>query len=479
MAELQKNAVVMEMCETDNRFTYKSSIDTALAEAQDELEHIDESLESLAALKPQCDKIDYALAASSGALCGIIDIFLVGAPLDSPLGNVTDKWFANRTCDFARLCGWKNKNNIGLKSAIDFLEDKFKIPYDQTHLGEAAKIVFGLDTKLNTFNHHFASLGHHPSLLGLVFSIYDQFNNRSHFILDGQLIQLMEADNKFKLQGTNFCSKLWCGFVNWLGHIMSDVSGSYSCKNRGTGIPSPLWDWINSVIVIKAKLHIPASQFDKDLNKMAMELFKNGFDARFQTTQTIPVLINELIVRLFYSIRRFLKYYKETKSADRTFYELWKYCKPFGNPTIGRMLTVAHGTFCLIDISDATIRAFVAGGGSFNPKVFLLRLNIAGVARFSISIFGETKRAIRYHRALNKANKANEEQKALVTDYIAGLNILKAKYNDAQYLSFVDDLSNNDYIIAFTKTSKLAELRGVPQEEILKSKADIDAYFQK
>ena len=35
-----------------------------------------------------------------------------------------------------------------------------------------------------------------------------------------------------------------------------------------------------------------------------------------------------------------------------------------------RMLTVAHGTFCLVDIGDATIRGFATGGGYFNTAEF-------------------------------------------------------------------------------------------------------------
>ena len=64
--------------------------------------------------------------------------------------------------------------------------------------------------------------------------------------------KLEEAKNKFKLEGRSFLSKLFCGIFNWLGHLISDVSGSYGsvCKgNRGMGIPSPLWTWINDIIV--------------------------------------------------------------------------------------------------------------------------------------------------------------------------------------------------------------------------------------
>ena len=47
-------------------------------------------------------------------------------------------------------------------------------------------------------------------------------------------------------------------------------------------------------------------------------------------------------------------------------------------------------------------------------------------------------------------------------------------------MTFVDDLQKSDmYISAFNKTVKLAELREVPEERILRSKSDIDKYFQR
>lgn len=77
-------------------------------------------------------------------------------------------------------------SDSSLSSAIKYLENKFKIPYDQTGAGDAARLVFDLNPR----NHHFKSLGHNPSLLGLFFSILDQFANTAHFISEGELISL-------------------------------------------------------------------------------------------------------------------------------------------------------------------------------------------------------------------------------------------------------------------------------------------------
>lgn len=226
---MTKKHIFLDLSIDDNEFGFSTSIADALVHAESELVVLNETVESIKELKPNCDKLDYILAASSGALCGVIDIFLVGKPGESPLGDITDKWFTDRTMDFAKLCHPDKKNFDSLESALRFLEKKFKVPYDQTGLGDAGRAIFDLNAK----NHHFKSLAHNPSLMGLFFSILDQFTNTSHFVTDGQLISLQQADEKWELQGGNIPSKLFCGFTNWFGHLVSDVSGSQSSAKAG------------------------------------------------------------------------------------------------------------------------------------------------------------------------------------------------------------------------------------------------------
>ena len=86
-------------------------------------------------------------------------------------------------------------------------------------------------------------------------------------------------------------------------------------------------------------------------NELALQLYKEGYDARFQTAQAIPVFINEMLVRLMYSVRRLIRYFANVKKEERSFKLLWKSCEPFSNATVKRMLTVAHKSE---DISDTT-----------------------------------------------------------------------------------------------------------------------------
>ena len=59
-----------------------------------------------------------------------------------------------------------------------------------------------------------------------------------------------------------------------------------------------------------------------------------------------------------------------------------------------------------------------------------------------------------------------------------GLKILSREYNDAELLTFIDDFVNSGaYEAAFLKSVKLAEMRKVPPDKILRNKKDIDNYF--
>lgn len=464
-----RTALILKM-NLEDEHGFASSIENAIETANCELARLDETIRSVDDLKPDCDKLDYALAASSGAICGLIDIFLVSKPGESPIGDVTDKWFENRVADFAKLNGWQGEST---KDPIKFLEEKYKVPYDQTGRG-VASCIFGLTPS----NHHFKSLGHNPTLLGLFFSILDQFQNRSHFVTEGQLIALNDADGTFELRGNSVPAKFFCGFANWLGHLISDMSGSSQSKGRGMGIPSPLWAWTNDIVAIRQVRGIPTSDFTKSANQLAQKIFEQGFDARFQAAQAIPVVVNEMAVRLLYALRRMVKYLVGTRDKARTFQEMWASCEPFGNSTVKRMLTVAHGTFCLLDLTDATARALATGAGTFETSEFLICFNIAGAGRFTISLYGEGKRTIALHSAKEQALFSLRE-KVIVEDYLNGLDRLARLYDDEDLVSFVDSFKTGDaYISAFEASARLAELRGVPDTRWLGNKAKIDAYFK-
>ena len=312
----------------------------------------------------KCDKYDYLAAVACGAIGGMVDIFFVGMPGESKLGDWTDQQVDNVVKSFAKKMGWKpnTQNADNAKSAIGFLERKFKVNYDQRKPGDVG----------NAFNiapgtHHMMSLAHSPDIVGLFFSILNQFTSTSSFIVDGKLITV--KSETFELQGGNFIMKIMCGIANWFGHLMSDVAGSSGAHGRGTGIVMPFYELFGF-----CKFgNFSTANGKKDLSQIAMDAFTNGYDFRFGLAQAIPLVITELSIRLIWGIRRRFQYKLPLKECIPT----------MQHADLRVMLMVGNGTLCVMDGIDAGLRA------KGNYLEFFMRLNLVAWFRFTMLVIKE------------------------------------------------------------------------------------------
>lgn len=324
----------------------------------------------------QCDKYDYMIAGTCGVIGGLIDILFVGMPGQSPLGNLTDDATDKAVQLFAKMNGWKGakEGKDPTSSAIGFLERTFKVNYDHRHSEDVDKLF-----KMRTQNHHIKSLGHSPDLCGLFFSLLDQFQNTATFvgIFDvfnaegvkvGESSKLIRINTKtFELQGTDLISKIYCGFINWLGHLFSDVAGSSGAATRGSGIPIPFYS------LLQFADFGSFGQHRQSFATLAVRVFEAGYDFRHGMALAIPVLITELLTRFMWSFKQKIYHQKA-----------WLDCIPNANvPELRRMLLVSHGTLCFMDGIDAAAKS--AG----EPIQFLLRTNLIGWARFSTLVLKE------------------------------------------------------------------------------------------
>lgn len=317
----------------------------------------------------ECDKYDYLVSVACGIIGGLVDIFLVGAPDDSVIGNWTDEQVDNAVKAFAvRLDkGKKLKagNEDDVSKAIEVLEDMFKVNYDQRHSGDV-NYLFTMSTK----NHRMMSLAHSPDVIGLFFSILNQFTSTSSFIANGQLITVNTDD--FKLYGGNFIAKIFCGIANWFGHIMSDVAGSSSSRGnsgRGSGVVIPFYELFGFCKF--GKFNVDDNK--KDLATIATHAFENGYDLRFGLATAVPVIITDLSIRLIWALRRHFQYGRPLKECIPT----------QKHADLRIMLLFGNGTLCVLDGIDAGIRS----GGNF--QIFFMRLNLIAWFRFVTLVLKE------------------------------------------------------------------------------------------
>lgn len=312
----------------------------------------------------QCDKYDYMIAGTCGLIGGMIDVLFVGAPGEGALTRFADGMTDKAVEQFASWNGWNGPKDGSnpTASAIGFLERKYKVNYDQRHGGDVGRLF-----PMSTTNHHLKNLAHSPDLVGLFFSLVAQFNSTAHFVDGGKLISI--DTETFELRGGNFVAKLFAGFVNWLGHLVSDMAGSSGASGRGSGIPIPFYALLQFIEVGEFGQH------RQTFAKVAVQVFEQGYDLRHGMALSIPVIVTELLTRMSWVLKQRFVHKRD-----------WKDCLPSGEkPELRRMLLIGHGSLCLVDGTDAALRS----GG--NLVLFMLRSNLIAWARFGTLALKELK----------------------------------------------------------------------------------------
>lgn len=384
-------------------------------------EKIDQLNNEINRLTNHADGIDYMVAVGSGVLSALIDLFWVGE-FNIKRGQ---EWSNEKVNEFvisiAKKDGFNPDDYPGpnkLKGAIKHLEDKYHIPSDGVwnsgHYG------------INGISHRLDDWAHHPSLLGLFFSVLTQFTHKAYFSNKyGENISISAPiylevkkngnEEKIMLIGNNIPSKFFCGVVNWFMHLVSDMAGSSKKPGTGMGIPGPI------MTLLKEFSAIPGIN-KTSLPKKIGEIFeKNRFDFRKELAvgyeigrQAIPVILNDALVRAFYFIRRLISELKEKKAIDKID---WNKTLPFNNRTIVRMLTIATSTFTIIDMADAVIRGALESGGNlaiFASK-FILRVNFVGLGRCVMAVGSDVKMGM-------TRNKLRNERIAILSEQLHLMN---------------------------------------------------------
>lgn len=408
----------------------------------------------------KADRTDYLLAITSGAIAGLIDSFFVGK-FSLELAN---EWGCDKTNKFvmsvASLKGYKGDE---LSGAIAFMERKFPIAADS----KTADFGGGLQHHLRDFSHHF-------SLCGLMCSIFTQFSSKVIGTDTNGKLLIVDLDDK-NLIGKNFAEKVLFGIIHWFFHMVSDMAGSKSTAGKGTGIPGPILSLIKEASVLPCfrDRKIGEEEFCVWVSKLfngtlLAKRDKNGkiieevrFDLRTEIgilqefgKQSVPVLINECLVRGMYFLRRLnvaineadINSVKDFENIDIS--ELL----PFNNRIIKRMVTVSSGTFLAVDSIDAAIKSAIKNKG-INPKTivdFAVNINYVGIGRFVIACKADgsiVAEDIREEKE-KKVEIENEFEKG-----VANLECLSLNYEQLRVLYSLEKLILEDDIYITEKYS--------------------------
>ena len=423
-------------------------------------------------LTNHADGLDYMVAVGSGVIAGVIDILYVE---DFSLEKANE-WGNEKTNNFViKIARQQGYNGDDLYGAVKFLEEKYPIVADK------ATNDFG-----GGLQHHLRDFSHHPTPVGLFFSLLTQFTHKVYGTdVAGifKIVELKEAD--LVLIGNNFPEKVTFGVINWFFHMVSDMAGSSSTVldgKTGTGLPGP----IGSLLKEMSALPIFKNMNDKGYKEFSVWVSKlfngtlfgehdeNGkivkslkFDLRTELgvalqlgQQAIPVVINECIVRGFYFIRRF---FMEIKSNEvHSMKELgnikWKNTLPFKNRTIIRMLTISIGTMTAVDLADAAIESAVKSGGVTNPAFvhnMIVKVNFVGVGRFAIAVGSDVSMGV-------KKGKAKKEHSKVMSQIICLSNV-KVYYKNVELLCEYSELHEREAEMHKTEADMWVEVKKTKQ----------------
>lgn len=393
-----------------------NDIEFRIQEKQDLIDELNIDIERLT---NHADGVDNMIAVASGLLTGLIDAFFVGefnfAELKADANKHVNKFIES----YARNQGYDG--NGRLKDIINFLEKKF--PVEQDNIWKATGIS---STKL----HHLEDIAHHPTPFGLLAAIIVTFlrlgifvdkKGNWHFetidtnpkqllkiwlpvIISGVLlwlIYLAKSKNPEKIEKLpKPLKKIVVALAaapavievllvahNWFGHLVSDVGGSKNTAGEGMGISGLFISLFKELAALSPLNETTLSKTVSDLySKDKIDMRAELAIVEYLGKQAIPVILNEIIVRTFYFVRRLIiekQQCKEWKDVN------WQNVIPINNRTINRMLTIASGTFVAVDTADAAIRSAIKNGCNVhNPKLyvdFVLRLNFVGIGRFAIA----------------------------------------------------------------------------------------------
>lgn len=441
----------------------------------------------------KCDKYDILIAVFCGGAAGLIDVFFVGDPLTSVFGKSVDKTadgLVKKAAHFfwnhdTRTSGKSRKCPQTLEQCISYLEQAFPVNYDARYASDLV-VEDGVLEGMRPLNHHLLSLAHSPDPIGLVFSIINQFMGYASFVDHGKIIHVVPKKTSGAIpymQGTNLPSMLFCGFVNWIGHLLSDIAGSSSTRvstktGRGAGIPIPFYELF---------LGCDFGNMDgMTVAETMIKVFEEGYDLRFGVTMAIPVVMEELMIRVIWMIRqKFIR--KKT----------WKESLPTSaHADLRIMLIVGNGTLCAIDGVDAAAHGLAEGGSVI---AFVCHLNLVGWARLAMLVIREL--VIRIGPVVNELlERFSNTVLGILTpaekERIAQFQVQMKAYEQhlwSLYCEFVqqvereyrqlyveidktfDDGKNSVYRAEHSE--KLAKLSGVADERIIKNRNQLDDLF--
>lgn len=381
------------------------------------------------------EKNDYVFAAAAGVVAGFIDVLFVGTIQKGKNAQGLQKKVDE---SFEKIVSWYSKqeqitelkrnerlatnpedkakintliNNIKenkvmsrtgelrnrtIKDDIKFLEKTHRVSYDAVRHSS----VSGMTPD----NHHLLSLAHDPSILGLIFGIVDQLTGKATFIDNsGKIVRQVTGNLNNELSG-NIIQKIIQAVSNWFGHLMSDVAGSSTSKGRGSGLPFPGASALQFLQF--GNFNLSPSKQNMTIAEVAEWMFKEGYDLRAFTTELIPVVIYETLIRMYWFWKQYIYFGKNIKES-----------LPIANSReLARLLLISSSSFSAVDVSHATIKS-KPGSSTFLAE-FIMTVNKPGLVDLGFRSYQNIRNEVLHRKKVKDVleNDIQNEYNRILSD---------------------------------------------------------------
>lgn len=259
----------------------KMGVDTKNNSVEEDIQDINAMIDSVLFTeedKTTADKAldlnnsDLVIACLAGGLAVIVDFIIVKVPKDMNI-KLNGKTVHHEGSPFTELLKEIGKTKDGKEAAwIQTLEKWFHVNYDPS----IKENIPGMYPN----NHRVFSLGHDPSIIGLIWGIKDIVCGTFSYInKNGVLCIDKVAHTDIK--------KLFYAPILWLGNIFSDVFTSQ-------GIPIPGTALLRTLQV--------GSFGDKDrtIGQLVTYMYEKGYDLRHLATMSTCRLVIDVVVKIYY-----------------------------------------------------------------------------------------------------------------------------------------------------------------------------------
>ena len=236
------------------------------------------------------DKYDVIIAVVAGLLAAVVDILLVGIPQRSPEGLK-----AGPLADYVR--GYFDKRFPEEEMSKLANSKVSKVPYDAQYNTRDGRDITKVNVKgLSTYYHRLLSLGHDP-LLGLLIGVADIMNGTMTTIdTDGRIVsQVMEV------YADRTESDIFKAIAKQITHFKSDITTSM-------GLPAPLMSLFNLLQFGSI------GEEEQTIAEIVQGMYYEGYDFIHFCSQSVSVLLVEVITRIGYAIKRIKEGYTTKES---------------------------------------------------------------------------------------------------------------------------------------------------------------------